>query len=121
VGARLKWGAVFLAACVGDIESPDDYATKRAEAMCQRIERCQQGEFERDYSNRDECVEDNAAVIQDEIEFLDLLDCTYLPDHAGLCVSRIRQLSCEEWFEEEAFKACDLVFDCPLGGTVSDR
>jgi hypothetical protein len=116
----VRWGAVFVAACAGKIEDSADYATKRAQAECNRIQRCQKGAFERDYSDMDECVDDTAAVIQDEIEFQDVLGCPYFPEHAGLCVSRIRHLSCEEWEEEEAFLACDLVFQCPVGGGTTE-
>jgi hypothetical protein len=38
------------------------------------------------------------------------LDCTYDPKEAGECVARIRRLTCENWYEGEASKSCDLVF-----------
>jgi hypothetical protein len=109
---------VLLAACASKIDSPEDYTQKRADAECKQIHDCRRGEFDRDYSSMDECVDDTSAVIEEEVEFLDLLDCDYSPEQAGLCVFRIRHLDCEEWAESEAFEACDLVFHCGTDATT---
>jgi hypothetical protein len=107
-----------VAACAGPIDEPADFAQKLAEAECRHVERCQQGLFESEYSDFDDCVDDHVELIEEGIEFSeDVLDCTYVPEHAGLCVSRVRSLDCEQWAAGYEGVACDLVFDCLDGET----
>ena len=117
----MRWGLMCVAACAGRIESVEDYAAERAEAECRQIRRCQKGAFERDFSGIDECIEDTSAVIEDEVEFLELLDCEYLPEHAALCVSRMATNSVGRMFRlmlASASIACSISATCWRSGEV---
>jgi hypothetical protein len=114
--AQVRWGSLLLVAC-GAIESPDDFFQIRAKAECKQIERCQRGSFDSEYSSFDDCVNEAAAGLTDEHEyFVETLDCVYVPDEAGKCVSLIQTMSCEDWQENDKFLACDLVYECLGGG-----
>ena len=106
--------ALLLVGC-GAIENPKDYADARARAECARIQSCELGRFESDFSSEEDCLDDRADVIEDNNDDLDDADCRFVPEEAGACVSRIRGLSCESWFEGESSLACDLVWTCSEG------
>jgi hypothetical protein len=107
------WGLLILVAC--PIDSEEDYARRRAEAECALAERCDQGFFESEYTSRDDCVDHQVEMLTGVEEYYGFSpdsECTFVPRHAGLCVSRIRRMSCEEWADGDSYFACDLVYDC---------
>jgi hypothetical protein len=111
----VRCAALVLTACFGAIDSPEDYAQLRAQAECRQIERCERGYFESEYSSFDDCVEDHATALEDEHEAQEVSDCVYVPEEARKCVTLIRSFDCEDWAELDAFKACNLVYECPGG------
>jgi len=99
-----------LAGCaIGD---EDDYIDKRATAECKRIERCFLGEFQSQFSGREDCENLVADELQAEQEILQDADCDYDPAEARRCVRRINNLSCADWIERGTPGACDLVYTC---------
>lgn len=106
--------ALWVVGC-GGIAERADYHEARGRAECSRIERCELGYFESEYSSFDDCVGERTDAIEEASDFLDDADCAYVPEEAGACVRRIRAMSCEDWAEGEAGSACDLVFDCVEG------
>ena len=103
--------ALLLIGC-GPIASPSDYAEARAEAECARIRTCERGQFEAEWRDDEDCVDDQAEAIDENNDDLDDADCRYVAEEAGACVRRIAGLSCESWFEGESGLACDLVWNC---------
>lgn len=105
-----------LAGCSGGFESDNDFAAARAEAECRNLERCSLGFFESEYGDYEDCVNEVTDDLEDSNAQLDDADCTYDPAEAGRCVSRVRALSCEEWYQGDDGRACDLVWVCDFTG-----
>jgi hypothetical protein len=105
------WWLIVASGC-GGIGSELDYAQARAEAECGQMEQCELGRFESEYTSLEDCVNQHRELIEDSNRGFGDLDCEYVPDEAGHCVSRIRWMSCEEWRQGEAGIACDLVWNC---------
>lgn len=106
---------LLLVAACGSIEERADYVDRRAAAECGQIERCELGFFESEYRDRDDCIDERSKQLDEASDALNDQDCTYVPEQAGACVSRIRSFDCEEWAEGEAASACDLVWNCLEG------
>lgn len=104
--------ATLLLAGCGAIASPSDYAEARANAECARLQTCERGRFESEFSSDEDCIDTQTEAIDENNDDLDDADCRYVPEEAAACVHRIRGLSCESWFEGESGLACDLVWNC---------
>lgn len=104
----------------GSISSPTDYADARAQASCDKLQRCELGFFDSEYSGIDDCVRELSNELDDDADALDELDCKFDKEEANRCVSRISSLTCEEWSEGNSLSACDLVYYCEeFGGTIT--
>jgi len=112
--ARLRKMSWIMSAATGAIACTiaDEavYTERRAAAECGRIERCYLGEFESQFSSRDDCESAVADELEQELELLE--DCEYDPREAKRCVHRVNTMSCEDWIEKGTAGACDLVFLC---------
>ena len=94
------------------IEDEPDYVASRADAECGRMEACALGYFESEYADQEDCVDERADDLDELHDSLDEAQCEFEPDEAGPCVGRIRGMSCEDWSESDADRACDLVWTC---------
>lgn len=107
---RAPLALAVMAGC--GIEDQAEYVAERAEAECERLEACALGFFEAEYTSPEDCLEERNEALEEEADLYDDLDCKFVPEEAGPCVSRVRGLSCEDWQEGEIGQACDLVWDC---------
>ena len=104
--------SLLLCACAGSYATASDYGEARATAECGRIQRCDLGFYDSEYSSQEDCVDERGDEIEEQNDQLDEADCRFSSEQAGACVSRIRGMSCEDWAENDASQACDLVWDC---------
>jgi hypothetical protein len=88
----------------------DQFATTRADALCDVQKRCQRGEYHVDWTNREQCVSHTAQDLR--VELADQDWCGYDAAEARRCVERVRSLDCDRWSLGGEEEACDLVFDC---------
>lgn len=108
--------AAVLVGCGAEYPSDTDYAAARAEAECARLERCSLGFFESEYGDRDDCLSELTDDYDDLNDQYDQIDCTYDGAEAGACVSRVRSMSCDDWYDGDSGRACDLVWSCDYQG-----
>jgi len=114
----MRWIALAaVCGCGGSIEAEGDYAEARAQAECGQLERCSRGYFDTTWPSEKDCVDDFKKQIGQVDDQLQDADCDYQADEAGLCVSRLKGLSCAEYTLGYEAKACDIVWDCGGGGT----
>ncbi len=111
---RAVWrGALLLAAGCASYESPGEYALARAEAECDRLQVCELGFWESEYTSEEDCASEREDRLSDRHEELEDLDCDFDPEQATFCVERVRAMSCEDWgYSNQGDKACDLVWTC---------
>ena len=89
----------------------NEYVQELAEGTCSKIKSCALGQFESEYRDYDDCVDEVADNID---EFDDNLPraCDFDGEEARRCVSRVRSMGCEEYAEGATSMACDLVWTC---------
>lgn len=112
------WVLALLGGC-GSVSVPAEYADALANAQCANFERCELGFFESEFSSQEDCVREISNDIDDASDALDDIDCDFDANEANRCISRVSNLSCEEWVEGDNFTACDLVYKCDADITFS--
>ena len=111
----MRWTVGALVALGCGVADEADYVSSRADAECARLAVCALGYFESEYADADDCANERAEELEQQNDFFAEVDCEFVVDEAGPCVSRIRGSSCEDVAEDEWEGACDLVWRCPGG------
>ena len=102
--------AVLMAFGCGSLDHKD-YTLKRGAAECGKYATCAKGYYESEFRDIDDCIDDLSDDLDDRSDTI-FDNCEYDGNEASSCVSRIRNLSCEDFSEGDAQGACDLVWDC---------
>lgn len=103
-----RWACLVV--LVGCGVPREDYAERKAKALCALERRCAVGQFYVDYADNEACVSRQRYAVDDELEEKEL--CTYDPVEAARCDRRLRHLSCDDYVLGFVDEPCDLVFDC---------
>ena len=108
----MRWTMGALVALGCGVADEADYVASRADAECARLEACALGYFESEYADADDCADERGEELEQQHDLFAEIECDFVVDEAGPCVSRIRGMSCEDVAEGEWDSACDLVWDC---------
>lgn len=95
--------AGLLVACnPTEEEFPEAYG----KAVCTQLKRCDRGDYESRYDDRDDCVDAWADGAELWMDVADLLGADYSEQLAGDCLSEIHLANCEEFTDGDY--ECDI-------------
>lgn len=106
--ALLALVSAMLMGCIteGNVE------TKLAKTYCDRYEECDRGDFEEDFTSRNDCVETTADG--DLFECFEEAGCEFQPDKAAECRRAAASATCQEFTSGDYLEDgnCDEIYDC---------
>src|SRR5688572_9193101 len=90
----------------------ETYPNERAHAECKAMRRCYRAEYEGEHEGLEDCGEDLALVIEEEVQLYP--DCSFRQEQAQECVNSVQTASCEDFGDDydEVYEACERVYDC---------
>ena len=97
-----------LFACV----TAENFAAQTGALLCQRVEECDKGSFEGQWSDQGECRDEVDAQSEDGMScYLD--NCSFDDDAANDCLKSMRTSTCDEFTSGDYISDCDNVWqDC---------
>jgi len=106
--------ALLTIACLGKIESTEDFEAAYAESQCHAYRQCNRMIFDGKYDGMTDCQESVAQNLQEENQTL-FEDCQFNVDKANECIDALNTATCGEfWTDEQAlYSAChEAVWEC---------
>jgi len=102
-------GIGMTSGCLVDEET---LAPRYASAWCSQLERCDRGDFEATYDDREECEADVEGVVEDVQALYELLNCELDQQAATQEIRDLRHASCEEFHEFDWSTDNEDVWNC---------
>src|SRR5688572_16980540 len=99
-------GAVLLALTACGLDE-DDLPAAYADAFCDRLLECDQGQFESEFSDMDDCEDEITEGGEDLQDIIDDGDGEYSSEGARECIASIREVSCEDFEDFEFLVDCE--------------
>lgn len=87
----------------------DTFTTDFAQVSCERMQDCYKANFEAEYDDVAECVDEAEALAEDNEDLYD--DCDFDDDKAASCLAEMRANSCGDLLED-GVEDCAEVWDC---------
>lgn len=87
----------------------DDFPDAAADALCDRYRECERADFEDDYADMGECIDDWAAFVDDVLDVEEAFGGEYDADVGRDCISAIRSADCNDLDEALNSSDCDVV------------
>ena len=106
--------ALLTIACLGKIESTEDFEAAYAESQCHAYRQCNRMIFDGKYDGMTDCQESVEQNLQEENQTL-FEDCQFNVDKANECIDVLNTATCGEfWTDEQAlYSAChEAVWEC---------
>lgn len=91
----------------------ENLSTKYARAVCHQEKRCQQGDFERQWSDMGDCIDEVDGFFEDVQDYFALLECELDEKSARRYLHDLRGASCEEYVSGDYGDDAE-IFDCPF-------
>lgn len=88
--------ASLVACAIKEENLPEAYGR----AACSKYRQCEKAEYEDNYSEFSDCVDDQADVVEFLSDAADLVNQEYNAKEAGECVRAVRGMSCDDWGDE---------------------
>lgn len=101
-------------ACLGKVETVEDFESVYAESQCHAYRQCNRMVFDGKYDGMTDCQERVEQNLRDENQAL-FEECDFNADKANLCIEELNMSSCGDlWTNEQAlYSAChEAVWEC---------
>jgi hypothetical protein len=105
---RWTWMIAVVAGCGSAVHDESSFEDAFAVRWCERQEECARGDFERDFSSMDDCVdakEDDLHIPRWDH------DCDLDPDGADECLDFLETVDCEDFDGKEIEEGCEHAYD----------
>jgi hypothetical protein len=86
---------------------PKDFSTE----VCKKLDECSKGQFDSEWDNVGECVDDYVDYLEDDYE-----DCDFDQDQGAECLQSMRQSDCDDFVEGDWYRDCSGIYECSRGG-----
>ncbi|MFH1464735.1 MAG: hypothetical protein ABIO70_10145 [Pseudomonadota bacterium] len=96
---------------VGCGVNEDNFAARFARLYCSQAEECYEDEFDEEYDDFGECLDDATAIMEDTQDYFEAL-CEIDYDLATECYSDAKAMDCDEIEEGQQPDACNRYVDC---------
>ena len=106
--------ALLTIACLGKVESTEDFETAYAESQCHAYRQCNRMIFDGKYDGMTDCQESVSQNLQEENQTL-FEDCQFNVEKANECIDALNTATCGDlWTDEQAlYSAChEAVWEC---------
>ena len=99
---------LLLACCVTE----DNYLVKLGNVWCDRQEECNRADFEREYRDHKDCLDDFLDTWEPVQDCAMEAGCEYNPEEVRACRTQLRTESCEDFDDGDWNRDCDDTYDC---------
>lgn len=89
--------ASLVACAIKEENLPEAYGR----AACSKYRQCEKAEYEDNYSEFNDCVDDLAEFVEFGSDAADLLNQEYNAKEAGECVRAVRSMDCDDWGDDQ--------------------
>ena len=106
-------GLLWAVACGGEPEE-EQFIERASAESCSFTERCYLANYLDEYSDREDCIDEQIEANEDAADFFDDIGCDYEADKALECLDALRQAgnTCDDGDIEDFVEACAEVYDC---------
>jgi hypothetical protein len=90
----------------------DEYASRTASALCQRMQECDRGNFDATYFSMADCEATQERLLAAVVDQSDQGGCDYDAEQAAYAYGHLLDLSCEDVYQAKYVVDQVKVFDC---------
>lgn len=95
--------------------TPQGYSHQIANGYCVRLQECDKGDFEDEFHDMEDCIDETLEVLEPVAECSMDEKCEFDGEEAAECDEAIRTSDCDDFSDRDYWGDCDDIWDCDAG------